>query len=65
MKKILLCSLIFIFALKLSAQTDTSSFFPLGLWGIWPDETNPPRNGVTIPTPQWNKETSELARNAG
>lgn len=50
--------LIFAFTLRLAAQTDTSSFFPLGLWGIWIDGSAPPRSGATIPAPQWDQETS-------
>ncbi len=47
-----------------NAQTDPSSFFPLGLWGIWIDQTTAPYNFTSPYTPiqltpiQWDNEKS-------
>ena len=41
---------------KISAQqSDTSSYFPLGLWGIWIDQDKPPFSR-DLNTTEWNKE---------
>lgn len=37
-------------------QTDTSSYFPLGFWGIWIDRGTPPLNQQPIDQFQWNRE---------
>jgi parallel beta-helix repeat protein len=37
-------------------QSDTSSYFPLGFWGIWQDSGTPPFNHQPIPTFQWTAE---------
>jgi len=64
MKRNILCQvcLTLLFALGVKAQTDTSSYFPLGLWGIWIDHTHAPFNFTSPYTPiplstnQWNTE---------
>jgi hypothetical protein len=51
----------------MKAQTDTSSFMPLGLWGIWIDHTHSPFNFISPYTPitltanQWNSEKNNWA----
>jgi len=45
-------------ALK-AQQTDTSSFFPIGLWSIWQEAQDPPLNGKDI-AQQWRQETRNL-----
>jgi len=37
-------------------QVDTSSYFPLGFWGIWIDGGTPPLNHQPIQTGQWINE---------
>ncbi|MGA9407058.1 MAG: hypothetical protein WBW71_07990 [Bacteroidota bacterium] len=37
-------------------QTDTSSFFPLGLWGVWIDSNMPPFYNNPVGSKMWNQE---------
>lgn len=39
-------------------QSDTSSYFPLGFWGIWIDKGKPPFNPMYLTPDQWNEEKS-------
>ncbi|MFH0992049.1 MAG: LamG-like jellyroll fold domain-containing protein [bacterium] len=39
-----------------SQQSDTSSYFPLGFWGIWINPDRPPYNPQTFYISEWNKE---------
>jgi len=54
-----------IFLLSLShisfaQQTDTSSYFPLGLWGIWTDNNHAPYNPYgLVPSGQWAQEKGQ------
>ncbi|MDP1677661.1 MAG: T9SS type A sorting domain-containing protein [Bacteroidota bacterium] len=42
-------------AIAVAQQTDSSSYFPLGFWGIWADVTQPPFN-VALNDSQWIQE---------
>lgn len=59
MKRIVMFLILFFFLLfgsSLTAQqNDTSSYFPIGLWGIWIDQTRPPftRDHVSY---EWDKK---------
>ena len=39
-------------------QNDTSSYFPLGLWGIWIDQSKAPFNPSYLTAAQWQIETA-------
>ena len=43
------------FSTRLYSQTDTSSYFPLGFWGLWVDKTAPPFSRALSPA-EWDKE---------
>jgi len=50
------------FSIRSYAQVDTSSYFPLGLWGIWVDHTVAPygtSDPTTLTAPQWQKEQND------
>lgn len=51
-------TLAFILCLDVSIaqQSDTSSYFPLGFWGIWIDPERPPFNPTTLTSAQWAQE---------
>lgn len=41
---------------SIAQQSDTSSYFPLGFWGIWIDPGRPPFNPTTLTSSQWAQE---------
>ena len=49
--------LTFLFSSFVIAQTDTSSYFPLGLWGIWVDPMYAPFNHKSLSKENWDTET--------
>ncbi|HTR81377.1 MAG TPA: hypothetical protein VMM58_07070 [Bacteroidota bacterium] len=62
MRRSIAILLLWIVPLVLSAQqTDTSSFFPLGLWGIWLESNDPPLNGGYVGK-GWHQEVVNLQR---
>ena len=61
MKRIVIFLLLFFFLLfgtyLIAQQNDTSSYFPIGLWGVWIDKEKPPftRDLLSI---EWDREVS-------
>ncbi|MBU2586133.1 MAG: hypothetical protein KKH32_12505, partial [Bacteroidetes bacterium] len=46
-------------------QSDTSSYFPLGFWGIWIDPGKPPFNPMYLTPDQWIKEKTNWMNTNG
>lgn len=46
-------------------QSDTSSYFPLGFWGIWIDKGKPPFNPMYLTPEQWIKEKTNWMNTNG
>ncbi len=57
---LVLLSTILVVPFPAIGQQDTSSYFPLGLWGIWIDATKPLYTGNLLPE-NWDQEQGNWA----